>query len=453
MSKRDALPFWIDIPYRAFARTAEGTANVSRLLTAKSADEQSKLLRAFTARSNLLTRYNEWSLEKRDLDRPLIWFHASSVGEGLMALPIIEELREADPTVQIAYTFFSPSAEKFASRLPVDFYDYLPFDSRRSASSIIEALRPNVIVFSKLDVWPNLTFEARKKGVKVVLTSASLPASSSRLKGVSKRISKSVFPTLDAIGAASKEDAINFESVGVQKGRLRVTGDTRYDQAWKRAYHNPRNVEFVEALCANSIQYTTLVAGSTWPADEAVLLPGWLEAKQYNSKQRLVIAPHEVHEQHILPIVRWAKASNLKLCRYTQWQAAMQVREGLLQSHETNSIFDSDVIIIDAIGILADAYKAADLAYVGGGFHKQGLHSLVEPAVFYKQTIVGPRITGSRDAEMMIAANGASIINNADDLHEAVANIRHGHSIGMQAVVEEERGATSRSVQLIRSVI
>ena len=123
-----------------------------------------KIRSSLRARSGIRARFAEWGVRGRDDRRPLVWFHAPSVGEGLQARPVIARLRERRPDLQIAYTFFSPSAERFAQRIGADFFDYLPFDTGADAHATLDALRPGALVFGKLDVWPVLTERAARRG-------------------------------------------------------------------------------------------------------------------------------------------------------------------------------------------------------------------------------------------------------------------------------------------------
>src|SRR5919206_384455 len=99
-------------------------------------------------------RLAAWAARHRDPARPLVWIHASSVGEGLQAESVLLELRKLRPDCQFAYTHFSPSATSLARRLPVDVADYLPYDLPHEADRLLDALAPNLLVFSKLDLWP-----------------------------------------------------------------------------------------------------------------------------------------------------------------------------------------------------------------------------------------------------------------------------------------------------------
>src|SRR6185295_1395965 len=114
-------------------------------------------------RRGLAARYRTFS-RQRD-NRPLIWFHAPSVGESLQALPVMQRIRAREFDGQIAFTWFSPSTVAFAERFPADFRDYLGFDTRAAAAYELDALRPSALVYSKLDVWPVLTERAGIRGV------------------------------------------------------------------------------------------------------------------------------------------------------------------------------------------------------------------------------------------------------------------------------------------------
>src|SRR2546429_3044973 len=132
--------------------------------------------------------------------------HAPSVGEGLQAKPVLETLRAEHPDWQLAFTFFSPSAERLAKNLPVDVADYLPLDRPSEVSAVLDALRPTALVFSKLDVWPELTLAAARRGVKLGLLSATVAPHSSRLRWPTRGWAAPAYRALDRIGTISEED-------------------------------------------------------------------------------------------------------------------------------------------------------------------------------------------------------------------------------------------------------
>lgn len=397
---------------------------------------RSKLARGLSGRRGLIERYRKWGAT-RDLARPLVWIHAPSVGEGLQALPVIELLRMRRPDVEIAYTFYSPSAEQFAHSLAADFAAYLPFDTFGHARAIVDALRPGALVFSKLDIWPALTETAAENGVPVGVISATLPESSGRRGPFARALLADAYRSIDLAGAIDESDAERLREQGIRADRVRVTGDTRFDQVASRARRPaPAIVDRLRSA------RPTLVAGSTWPGDEAHLLPTWLRIREKIPDARLIIAPHETTTAHLRSIESWASSSSISLARIDGHDAAT-----------------ADVLLVDRYGVLGDLYALADVAYVGGGFHAAGIHSVLEPAAFGAPVLFGPRHEKSREAAKLIHAGGGAAIKGAADLA-----IRLGDWLGSPAsrelagsaareMVQNGVGAAERSFELITALL
>ncbi|MGH7717423.1 MAG: 3-deoxy-D-manno-octulosonic acid transferase, partial [Gemmatimonadaceae bacterium] len=377
----------------ALAVAYEGAMLLARGAAALAPRGEGKLARTFHGRRGVRERYVAWGRRGRDARRPLLWMHAPSVGEGLQARPVLERLRSADPALQLAYTFFSPSAEPFARALDVDFRDYLPFDARGDARAALEALRPRALIFSKLDVWPNLSLEARSRGVRLGLISATLRPGSGRRSRMAAALLKDAYARLDLVGAVHDEDAELLVALGVRPQAIRVTGDARFDQVWGKAAQVNRDGALLAPLRS---QRFTLVAGSTWPADERPLLEAWEAARLTHPEVRLVIAPHEPTPHHLEPIERRARAAGVSLAR--------------LGSPEAGG---ADVVLVDRVGVLGELYALADVAYVGGGFHDAGLHSVLEPAAYGVPVLFGPRHGNSRDASRLLQASGGVATSSA----------------------------------------
>lgn len=366
----------------------DAAGQLARALAAVAPASDAKVLRALRARRGIRARYAAWATAHRDASRQLLWMHAPSVGEGLQARPVLQLARARRPDAQLAYTFFSPSAASFARGLDVDFTDYLPFDTEGEAHAALDSLRPQALVFSKLDVWPCLARVASSRGVALGLISATLAERSSRRRGVAARLLADAYARLDAVGAIDERDAARLVELGVRRDVLTVTGDTRYDQVWARVQAVDRTAGFVAALSSDR---PTVVAGSTWPADERPLLAAWEVVRQRIPAARLIIAPHEPTPAHLAPVERWASSAGLALARLSADEAPT-----------------ADVVLVDRVGVLGELYALADAAYVGGGFHAAGLHSVLEPAAFGVPVLFGPRFANSRDAELLIAAGGGA---------------------------------------------
>jgi 3-deoxy-D-manno-octulosonic-acid transferase len=417
----------LDLAYSAAGILASSLVRVAP-------ESQHKLIRSFRARRGGVARVEDWAARSRDLARPLLWMHAPSVGEGLQARPVLQLLRARRPDIQLAYTFFSPSAEAFARSLDVDVTEYLPFDTTPNAVRMLEALRPSALVFAKLDLWPRLCLSARRSGVRTGLISGTLAEGSGRLRGVGRALLGDAYAALDAAGAISSEDAGRLVALGAPATATTVLGDTRYDQVWTRATEAPAAGAIVERL---RDPRPTLVAGSTWPADGAVLLPAWL-AIRARTGARLIIAPHEPTPQHLEPIERWAAANRISLVRLSSGGPA-----------------DAEVVLVDTTGVLGDLYALGTVAFVGGGFHRAGLHSVIEPAAFGVPVSFGPQRHNSRDASLLIDARGGTEVR---DTASAAALLggwldapEEARTAGARArgVVERGLGAAERAYELV----
>lgn len=355
-----------------------------------------------------------------------------------MAKPVIDLLRARRPELQLAYTWFSPSGEPFGRSLAADFADYLPFDTRMAARAWLDALRPSALVFSKLDVWPVLTEAAVARGVPVALTSASLSATSGRRSRAAQWLLADAYAALSAVGAASTEDAARLRGLGVRSDRISVTGDTRYDQVWERVQATSQHADLRARLMSPR---PTLVAGSTWPADDAVLIAAWPEIRRAIPDARLIVAPHEPDAKHVHALHERLSALGLGTARLG------------------DAFIDADVVIVDRLGVLADLYALATVSYVGGGFHSAGLHSVVEPAAQGAPVLFGARHGDSRDATALEASGGGfSVADAAAFAARAIplmrdSALRTTTSAKARSVVAAGLGAAERSADLIERLL
>jgi len=426
--------FALRLGYEGSARLARFGASLARLLPAG----DGKTLRALRARSGIRDRYRDWAASHRDLSRPLLWMHAPSVGEGLQARPVLELMRQKYPNLQLAYTHFSPSAESFARALDVDFRDYLPFDSGADARAALDALQPTALVFSKLDVWPTLSAIAHDRGVRLGLVSATLAVASSRRSRLATAILHDAYAVLDAVGAIDDADAARLIELGVRPDTIAITGDTRYDQVFQRAQRVDRASPTLSRLASDR---PTLVAGSTWPADEQVLLAAFIASRRVARNARLVIAPHEPTGAHLGPIESWSRTEGLRFDRLDLANAA------------------TDVVLVDRVGVLGDLYALADMAFVGGGFHDAGLHSVLEPAAFGVPVLFGPRHHASRDALLLLRDGGGRSVADLASLTDALVTwledpiARRAAGGSARALVEKGIGAAERSLRVVERLL
>ena len=217
-----------------------------------------------------------------------------------------------------------------------------------------------------------------------------------------------------------------------------MTGDTRYDQVWARARATDRRSALLAPFASAR---PTLVAGSTWPADEGPLGEAWVRVRAQVPGARLVIAPHEVSAEHLASVERWAASAGIPLARL-----------------DAAGALDADVILVDRIGVLGDLYALATAAYVGGGFHAAGLHSVLEPAAFGAPVLFGPRYAKSRDARLLLACGGGATAANVEQLEAHLVSwlsTKAAESAGSAAreLVRSGLGASERSAEMVLGML
>ncbi|HKT61043.1 MAG TPA: glycosyltransferase N-terminal domain-containing protein [Gemmatimonadales bacterium] len=384
-----------------------------------------------------------WAASNRDHARPLVWFHAASVGEGRQAESVLDELRRLLPACQMVYTHFSPSAEPLARRLHVDVADYLPYDTPAAAHRVLEALAPDLLVFAKLDLWPELASGAEGRGTGVALVAATVSPGSGRLRWPARELLRPGYAAVRAAGAISEADADRLATLGVAPTHIRVTGDPRFDSVAARV----AAVEPGDPLLAYGASGPTLVAGSTWPADNQVVLGAFAGILERHPAARLIVVPHEPTADHLTALER--RAAALRLPPPVRLSAA----QGAVP-----------LLLVDRVGALATLYGAGTMAYVGGGFGRAGLHSVLEPAAWGVPVCFGPRWQDSRDAALLLEGGAASAIP-ADGTGGVTAMVeiwekwltdeayRRTQGARAATIVAEGRGAARRSAEMLAELI
>ena len=417
---------------------------LARLAAPAAAALDSKFRRGHEGRVEATARLEAWARAHRDTARPLVWFHAPSVGEGLQADAVLRRLRRLHPDWQLAYTHFSPSAEGLAGRLDVDVADYLPYDTPSAATALLDALRPDALVFSKLDLWPELACQAAARGVPVALIAATVRPGSGRLRWPARTLLAPGYRAVAAAAAVAAEDADRLAVLGVTRERITVAGDPRFDSVLERV----SAVAPDDPLLRFGAGGAALVAGSTWPGDEEVLIAAFARLSVRRPAARLILVPHEPTSDHLAAIERQA----------AQHGAPHPVRLSAAQDAVP-------LLVVDKVGVLAALYGAGKIGYVGGGFHSVGLHSVLEPAAWGCPVLFGPRWKESRDAGLLLAGGGAVALEElgttetVEELCEtweqwlADERERSGRGARALAVVRAGAGAADRTAALVERLV
>lgn len=336
--------------------------------------------------------------------RKRVLFHCTSAGEWLQALPIIEQIKSSNPQLYVMVSFFSPSGFNFAKNPDtVDLKFYLPLDSRCAARRLFGILRPELWIISKFDIWPNHVWTASKLGIPIVITSATLSADSGRDKGLSRIFNKLIYSKISHFFTISEADKARFQQLVPDEARYTVAGDTRYDHVFNRG-QKAGDAGDVALFTGDS--GITVIAGSTWPADEKHVLPALAELTQEHPHLRVIVVPHELHETHLHEIESVFNRYHVPCERYTSFSGVRTA--------------SARVVIFDTIGLLARLYKQTHIAFIGGSFGK-GTHNVMEPAIFGQPVLFGPNHLNSHEAGELLQAGAAFRIASEQEFHERVS--------------------------------
>lgn len=325
-----------------------------------------------------------------------IWMHVASLGEFEQGLPILERLRTEYPEHRLVLSFFSPSGYEVKKNTSVaDVVIYLPMDSNYKAKRFLELVNPELAIFVKYEVWPNYLHHLQKRNIPTLLISAIFSERQIYFKPFGGFMRKSL-GKFDHYFVQDENSKKLLESIEIKNST--ISGDTRLDRVSEILKQN-NQLDFMDRFKNNQL---CLVAGSTWPEDEQILIN---YINNTSEKVKVVIAPHEIKPAHIAKIT---SALNKKTLCYSDLG--------------NQNLKEIEVLIIDTIGLLTKIYSYANIAYVGGGF-ATGLHNTMEPAVFGIPIIIGPQFLGFKEVEDLVKEGGIMPISNQDSFNNLMGDL------------------------------
>jgi 3-deoxy-D-manno-octulosonic-acid transferase len=323
------------------------------------------------------------------------WFHASSLGEFEQGRPIVEALKLEYPDIKIILTFFSPSGYEIRKNYSgADYICYLPLDTRRNAREFIKTVNPRWVFFIKYEYWYHFLKEVHKNNSKLYLVSGIFRKEQLFFKPYGNWYRK-MLGFFDHLFVQNTESAELLESIGVKN--YTIAGDSRFDRVVQIAEQS-KEIEIARKF---SEGFKVIVGGSTWEPDEKMLID-YIKSSDKNIK--LIIAPHEIHAEHIKQITD-----------------KIDFPYSLYSIANDNDLAESRILIIDNIGMLSSIYKYGKVAYIGGGFGV-GIHNTLEAAVYGMPVIFGPKYKKFQEALDLVETKGGFSINSSEEFAE-LANL------------------------------
>ncbi len=337
-----------------------------------------------------------------DNSKKLIWFHSSSMGEFEQAKPIIENLKSLG-IYNILVTFFSPSGYENQKNYPyADIVSYAPFDNPKNVKRFLSYISPSILIFMRYDLWPNLVYQVSKKGIPIFLVDATFSKSQGMKLPFVKSFYKSIYSRLNSILTVTQEDKQGFLSLRVEPYKVKVTGDTRFDRVYQKSIES-KNKNLLDKTMFG--QSKLFVFGSSWEADEDNIFPAISKLLYYKFDITMIVAPHEPTLTHIEGIEKYFNPL-YKTIRFS----------------EMRNYNGEKIIIVDSVGILLSLYYYADFAYVGGSV-KQGIHNVLEPAVYGIPVLFGKKHHNSIEAEQLVKLGSGLVVADKKSAYKTIRKV------------------------------
>jgi 3-deoxy-D-manno-octulosonic-acid transferase len=359
-----------------------------------------------------------WKQQLPTTTKKVVWFHCASLGEFDQGLPLMNQLKQNDPSIFLLVTFFSPSGmEHYHKRQhQVDHALYLPIDTKRNATYLIQHFNPASCFIIKYEFWCNLLIAADELRMPVFSVSTLLREKHRFFKWYGAFFRKAL-RSVNYFFVQNQETADLLKSIRID--RFKITGDTRFD----RVIENKSQVQANPTLETFLNGTKAIIIGSSWPEDEVILLP----YLRLHPEEKFILAPHDISESHVQSIER---TLGNQACRYSNYATE----------------FEGNILILNTIGHLASAYSYGKIAYIGGGFSGK-LHNILEPAVFGLPVIFGPEHSRFPEAKLFLQEQIAFSVSTTQELNSAIHSIEHQLDrfiARATKVVEDNRGASTK---------
>lgn len=341
-------------------------------------------------------KYTHWILEQRQLFRKLkkyknntIWIHCSSLGEYEYIKPLISKIQKDRP---IHLTFFSPSGYRnFKDFQLVNTMSYLPWDLKSRMHTFIRYINPKLVIISKNDIWPNMIRSLSKKNIPIYLVGLKInpvKINNWSLKYYYKK-------NLLLFSHIFCEDGVTYNFLKSQNiYETSLIKNLRINQIMQDANNNFDNDKIIHFINGQK----SIIYGSTEDNDYRIIQSSIVN----NKKIKHIIVPHNINQKTMQSLKKYHLDTAI-------FYSKAQKKE----------LQNSNILVVDVVGILKKLYKYTTIAYVGGGFDK-GVHNTLEPAIHGNQLLFGPNHNKFPETHFFIQNQIASVINNKIDFEKKI---------------------------------
>lgn len=384
------------------------------------------------------------NVPRSDGDRPVVWLHAVSVGEVNLLASLLAEFDRRGLEVECVISTttaagYALAKTKYAPRKVF----YCPLDFSWAVRRAIRRLRPELLVLTELELWPNLIRFARASGARVAIVNGRLSERSFRGYSRWKRLIEPTLHRIDLVAAQNEDYAQRFRRLGAAPDLVCVTGSIKYDgAATDRANERTRRLAALAGIAGDDVVF---LAGSTQEPEESLALDAYLSLKEAHPALRLVLVPR--HPE------RFAGVAQMLARRGIEFQ-----RRSALESQGADP--DARVLLVDTVGELGAWWGTARIAFVGGSLSTRGGQNMIEPAAYGAAVSFGPNTRNFRDiVAALLSSGGAQVVHDGDELtafvRRCLEDPAYADRLGTAAarLVASQLGATGRTVDLLQSLM
>lgn len=366
---------------------------------------------------------------------PRIWLHAVSAGEVMAAQPVLEALRAALPSARIAMSSVTAAGMSLARRsCQADAFFYLPLDEPGCMGRALARLRPQLLVVTEKELWPNLLGLSRLSGVKVLVVNGRVSDRMMKRARWARGFVQWLYSLPNRFCVQSEQDARRLRRLGLPDHRVTVSGHTKVDSL---AAPGSSPAERLASDLGISGDEVWVVAGSTHAGEEQAALAAFRRLRSAVPRARLLLAPR--HLERVPAVAALVAAQGWPVARRS---------EGRPASPEA-------IVVLDTMGELRDAYRSAAVAFVGGTLVPVGGHNLLEPTAAGRAVLFGPHTENCSDVADLVVESGVGFrVRDADDLAQQLIRIagdprlRVDIAAAARVLIARQRGAARRCAEV-----
>ncbi len=391
-------------------------------------------------------RYDEAILSRLDAQRR-IWIHAVSVGEVYVALRFIEVYRETHSGMAFILTTNTSTGHRIAeARLHADdVLLYFPVDLPVFINKVLDRIRPEALILTECELWPNLIRLADERKIPVALLNGRVSDSSYRGYRLCRGLFRNLLRRFAVVLVQGAQDASRILDLGARPDRTHTLGTAKYDVA-ARDTSKADLIRSVFDAAGFPVDAPVLVGGSTWPGEERVLLEVFQRVRGSVGGLKLVLVPR--HFERAAEVERELKASGVNYVKRSELEPGRPCER------------PADVLLLDSTGELVGVYAHASVIFIGKSLSNHGGQNIIEPALFGKPVLFGPNMENFPVVvQDFLAADAAIQVADREELEVRVRALLSdpagAEALGARAaeLVVSKRGCLARSVERVAALL